>query len=77
MIYGEGDDKLGDAGILTHIMNTEELSDAMIELARDPEKRQKMGEIGYERCRRKYRLEHMQDIYRELYGRVMLDGRTK
>ena len=77
LIYGEGDDKLGDAGILTHIMNTEELSDAMIELARDPEKRQKMGEIGFERCRRKYRLEQMQDTYRELYGRVMLDGRTK
>ena len=70
LIYGEGDDKLGEAGILTHIMNTEELADAMVELARDPEKRKKMGEIGYERCKAKYQLSHMQQTYKDLYNRI-------
>ena len=70
LIYGEGDDTLGDAGILTHIMNTEELAEAMIEMARFPEKRIKMGEIGYERCKAKYQLKQMQQIYRDLYNRV-------
>ncbi len=70
LIYGEGDDKLGEAGILTHIMNTEELANAMVELAREPEKRQKMGEVGFERCKAKYQLSHMQQTYKDLYERV-------
>ena len=70
MIHGEGDDTLGDAGILTHIMNTEELAEAMIEIARNPEKRIKMGEIGYERCKAKYQLSQMQQTYRDLYNKI-------
>ncbi len=70
LIYGEGDDKLGDAGILTHIMNTEELADAMIEMARNKEKREAMGEVGYERCKAKYQLGHMQKTYKDIYDRI-------
>ena len=70
LIYGEGDDELGAAGILTHIMNTEELAEAMIEMARYPEKCKQMGEIGYERCKAKYQLGHMQKTYKELYNKV-------
>ena len=33
LIYGEKDDKLGESGILTHIMNVQELSDAIVKLA--------------------------------------------
>ena len=70
LIYGEDDDELGDAGILTHIMNTEELADAIVELARNPEKRTKLGETGYKRCEAKYKLEQMQEKYRALYDKV-------
>ena len=70
LIYGEDDDELGDAGILTHIMNTEELADAIVELARNPEKRTKLGETGYKRCQAKYRLEQMQEKYTEIYNKV-------
>ena len=70
LIYGEDGDELGDAGILTHIMNTEELADAIVELARNPEKRNKLGETGHLRCQAKYQLEQMQEKYRELYNKV-------
>lgn len=70
LIYGEGGDELGDAGILTHIMNTEELADAMIDMARNPEKRIRMGEVGYERCKAKYQIGQMQQTYKELYNKV-------
>jgi glycosyltransferase involved in cell wall biosynthesis len=70
LIYCEGDDKLGDAGILCHIMNTEELAEAMIDMAKYPEKRIKMGEVGYERCKAKYQLKQMQQTYKDLYNRI-------
>ena len=70
LIYGESGDKLGDAGILTHIMNTEELADAMIELARNKEKREAMGRVGYERCKAKYQIGQMQKTYKDIYDRI-------
>ncbi|MBR4341759.1 MAG: GT4 family glycosyltransferase PelF [Lachnospiraceae bacterium] len=70
LIFGEGEDKLGEAGILTHIMNTEELAEAMIELARNPEKVKEMGEVGYKRCKAKYQLGQMQATYKELYNKT-------
>ena len=70
LIYGEGDDKLGEAGILTHIMNTEELAEAMIDLARHPEKREKMGNVGYERVKAKYQIGQMQQTYKKLYNKI-------
>ena len=70
LIHGEDGDNLGDAGILTHIMNTEELAEAMIELAQNPDKIKQMGEIGYERCKAKYQLAQMQSTYKDLYERV-------
>ena len=70
LLYGEGGDKLGEAGIITHIMNTEEMADAMVNLAGDPDKCQKMGEIGFKRCKEKYQLSQMQDTYRQLYNKV-------
>ena len=68
LIYGEGDDTFGPAGIVTHIMNIEELADAMVELAINPQKRLAMGENGYRRMMSKYRLSQMQDTYDEIYS---------
>lgn len=67
LIYGENDD-FGQAGILTHIMNIEEISQAMLELAGDSRKRASMGESGYKRLMSKYRIEHMQEAYQRIYG---------
>lgn len=70
LIFGEAGDELGAAGILTHIMNVEEIAAAMVELAEDEEKRKEMGEIGYQRLMSGYRLEHMRQKYRGIYYEV-------
>ena len=72
LIYGEGD-SFGEAGILCHIMNVEELGRAMADLARDPARVARMGQAGYNRMMSKYRAQQMHEtyegIYRELAGR--------
>lgn len=66
LIYGESDD-YGDAGVVTHIMNVEEITEAMLLLGRKKELREKMGETGYRRVMAKYRIEYMQDTYWNIY----------
>ena len=66
MIYGEDDD-YGPAGILTHIMNVQEISEAMIFMAQNPDSREKMGEAGYKRMMRKYNVRDMRKTYGEIY----------
>ena len=68
LIYGTGDsDKFGTAGILTHIMNLDEIAEAMIRLATHKEERLKMGEIGYQRVMAFYRIEQMKAVYQQIY----------
>ena len=66
LLYGEDDD-FGEAGILCHIMNTAEIATAMVDLARDPEKRERMAQAGYERLMRKYKLSDMKETYQRIY----------
>ena len=66
LLYGE-DDTFGEAGVLTHIMNIEEIANAMVHLAENPAERKKMGEIGYRRLMRKYKIEDMKKTYETLY----------
>lgn len=66
LIYGTDDD-FGDAGILTHIMNLEEIAQAMVELAVRKEERLKMGEAGYKRVMAFYRIEQMKAVYADIY----------
>lgn len=66
LIYGSKDD-FGQAGILTHIMNLEEISQAMVELSEKEEERKKMGEAGYKRVMAFYRIEQMKDVYAQIY----------
>ncbi|MFQ9395852.1 MAG: GT4 family glycosyltransferase PelF [Lachnospiraceae bacterium] len=66
LIYGN-DDGFGSAGILTHIMNIEEIAQAMITMTEDQEERERMGEAGYKRVNAFYRIEQMKDVYREIY----------
>lgn len=66
LIYGEDDD-YGKAGIITHIMNISEIADAMVYMADHPAKRREMGEIGYRRVMRKYRIQDMKKTYAGIY----------
>lgn len=73
LIYGE-DDGCGTAGILTHIMNVSEIAKAIVELAESPRKREEMGECGYKRVMKRYRIQQMKKTYEELYEVVGWDN---
>lgn len=66
LLYGEDDD-FGKAGILTHIMNIEEIANAMVYMAENPEERKRMAKAGYKRLIRKYKIEDMKKTYGEIY----------
>lgn len=70
LIYGEDGDELGAAGIVAPVMNINAISEAILELANDEAMRIRMGEIGYERLMRKYRIEYMTEKYREIYMKM-------
>lgn len=67
LIYGGGTDKFGQAGILTHIMNLQDIAGAIVELATNSRLRQKMGENGYRRVKDRYLVEHMRANYEKIY----------
>ncbi len=66
LIFGENDD-FGAGGILTHIMNVEEIAQAMVDMARNESMRIQMGESGYKRVMAGYRIEHMRATYQKIY----------
>lgn len=70
LIYGEGDDALGIAGIVTDTMSVAGLADAMVKLARNRETAKQMGEIGYQRLMAKYQLSQMRETYQGLYQKM-------
>ena len=69
LIFGEDDD-FGKAGILTHIMNVEEIANAFVEMALNPEQTREMGEAGYNRLMKKYLLQQMKDTYKTIYDEL-------
>lgn len=66
LIYGESDN-YGAAGIVVPVLNINEISEAILELASDESKRKRMGENGFKRLMNKYQIEHMADAYRDIY----------
>lgn len=69
LIYGP-DDFFGEAGVLTHIMNVQEIAKAIIDLAKNPALVEKMGENGYLRATSQYRVDQMQAMYKEIYQQI-------
>lgn len=66
LIMGENDD-FGQAGIVTHIMNVDEISGAILKLADNKELCRQMGENGYRRVMAKYKIEDMKRTYKLIY----------
>ena len=66
LLFGVNDG-FGDSGILTHIMNIEEIAEAMVTLAWHKELREQMGEAGYKRVKQFYQIEQMKEVYRNIY----------
>lgn len=76
LIQGEGDG-LGEAGIVTHIMNLEEISRAIVYMAHHPEERRRMGEVGYQRVSARYRSEQMHEAYARIYRDFSKEGKDR
>lgn len=74
LLYGSADD-FGAAGILTHIMNLQEIADAIVQLARNEQLRKEMGENGYRRVMNGYRVQDMKRTYDQIY-RMFVPGKT-
>lgn len=70
LLYGEEGDKFGDAGILTHIMNVEEITNAILDLAAHPDKCRQMGEAGRQRALAYYKIEYMRKKYKDIYAKI-------
>lgn len=66
LILGDGDE-FGEAGIVTHIMNVEEISWAILRLAHNEQMRLQMGENGLRRVSAGYRVEKLRETYRKIY----------
>ena len=73
LVMGE-EDEFGQAGLITHIMNLEEISQAIVYLAHHPEERKRMGENGYQRVMARYRIEQMRDTYQSIYNSFAESG---
>ena len=67
LILGNEGDEFGEAGIITHIMNVGEITQAILTLAEDKKKRIQMGENGYRTVSKFYRIEKMIHSYGKLY----------
>lgn len=70
LIYGEQDDHFGTAGILTHVMNVEEIAAAMVFIAKNRDKARAMGEIGYKRMMSKFKLSDLKNAYTRIYRQM-------
>lgn len=66
LIYGNNDG-FGDAGILTHIMDAEEIAGAILTLAGNSQLREQMGENGYKRVNAIYHIDGMKAQYMRIY----------
>lgn len=70
LIYGEAGDDFGEAGILTHVMNVEEIAAAMVSIARNRDKAREMGEAGYRRMMSRFRQDDMKNAYAGIYRQL-------
>ena len=68
LIYGRTGDERGAAGAVVAPMDYENMAREILRLARNPELRQRMGRIGFERVKAAYTYEKFIDSYRKVYA---------
>jgi glycosyltransferase involved in cell wall biosynthesis len=61
----------GRCGKLVDVENPNEIAEAMIELAVDPNERRRLGHAGRESARRRFRISSVADQYESVYKRVL------
>lgn len=80
LILGEKSDSsrddFGEAGIITRIMNVEEIAGAVLQLAHNETGRRVMGENGYRRVAAAYQMDRMLAAYRNMYAELTGHGKT-
>ena len=67
LLEGNDGDDLGSAGYIVPVMDSRAMADAILYLARHPQKREKMGETGKKRAATYYQKHVFLEKYRELY----------
>ena len=67
LLYGKSNDPAKRAGIIAAVMDPKGIADAIVKLAGDERLRLDMGEAGYRRASKYYRLEDMYEGYKILY----------
>ncbi|KAA3621303.1 MAG: glycosyltransferase [Proteobacteria bacterium] len=68
LAHGAPDDDLGAAGIITPVGSPEATARAMLDLALNPDARERMGRTARERIGTNYRREDCSNSYRQIYG---------
>ena len=76
LIYGRGDDDLGQAGFIVTPMGRDELANALERMCEDDALRERMGKIGQKRVENYYTQEISMNQYKELYKEVRGHGRN-
>ena len=75
LIHGDHDD-MGDCGIVTPTMNVARIANAIVTLAKSPELRRKMGEIGKKRVADHYTKDGWLIEYSKMYDHFAAVGTT-
>lgn len=65
----------GPAGVLTPVRSPRATADAIVSLARDPDRRARLGAAGRRRVKSRYAPDRVQAGWRELYGHWLEDRR--
>lgn len=60
----------GRVGILVDVRSPEQVADAMVKLAGDPELRRKFGELGYTLARERFHISKVTDAYQKIYAQI-------
>lgn len=69
MLYGVSEeDELGEAGIVVPILGVNQMAQAMLELAADKERRERMGNTGYSRAKKYFDSTEVFEKYKNLYN---------
>ncbi|MCI5566348.1 MAG: GT4 family glycosyltransferase PelF [Veillonellaceae bacterium] len=67
LLYGMTGDDLGEAGTIVAPMDFRKMAYEIVRLGRDFELRRRMGNIGFERVKRRYTYEHFINSYKKIY----------